>query len=288
VGKNHKTTVLHFPNRDYEVDQLSVDAKYFSTLGLQLKEGRVFNDFEGSDRQAVVINEALAKSIGENSIGQIFRIDTIQYEVVGVLKEFHSYPFKQLVRPVIFKVADKTDYRFLTLKARTDSEIEVYQSLQSAWSELFPEIPFEGGLQEDVWGFYYQEIGIYKLVWSVFAFLAVSLAILGLYGLIRLNVEGRTKEFSIRKVLGAGLKNITASVASQYMTLFIVALVIGAPLGHWSATWLINFAYEYHMPITFSSVSIAVVMMILVLFATVSTQIRKVLKSNPVDGLKVE
>jgi ABC-type antimicrobial peptide transport system permease subunit len=288
VGKNHKTSVLHFPNRDYEVDHLSVDAKYFETLGLPLEQGRVFNEFEGSDKQSVVINEALAKTIGANPIGHAFRIDSIQYEIIGVLKDFHSYQFSQIVKPLIFTVADKNDLHFLILKAQADSDIEVYKALQAGWSELFPEIPFEGGIQEDVWGFYFQEIGIYKLVWRVFAFLAVSLALLGLYGLVRLNVEGRTREFSIRKVLGAGVKNIAASVTNQYMILFLVALIIGAPAGHWAATWLINFTYVYHMPTTFSSVSLSVAIMILVLLLTVSTQIRKVLNSNPVEGLKVE
>jgi ABC-type antimicrobial peptide transport system permease subunit len=288
VGKSHQPTVLHFPDRDYEVDQIAVDARYFETLGLELKDGRGFNDFEGSDRQAVVVNETFAKTIGSDAIGTSFRIDTVQYEVVGVLKEFHSYTFNQRIRPTIFKVADKSDYRYLTLRVRSGSEIEVYRSLQAGWSDLFPEMPFEGGLQQDVWGFYYEQLGIYKLVWRIFAFLAISLALLGLYGLVRLNVEGRTKEFSIRKVLGAGLLHISGSVVNQYMILFIVALVIGAPLGQMAGTWLLNFSQSYHMPITLSGVSIAVAIMVFVLLATVSTQINKVLKANPVDGLKVE
>jgi putative ABC transport system permease protein len=288
VGKNHTTAVLHFPDHDYEVDQLSVDAKYFETLGLQLKEGRVFNDAEGSDRHAVVVNETLAKTIGEDPVGKVFRIDTIQYEVIGVIKEFHSYEFSQVVRPIIFKLADKAEYRYLSLRARRGADIAVYKALQTGWSELFPEIPFEGGLQQDVWGFYREEIGIYKLVWRVFAFLAVSLATLGLYGLVRLNVEGRTKEFSIRKVLGAGLKNIASSVISQYLILFAVALIVGAPLGHLLGAWLVGFSNKYHMPITYSSVAIAVVIMIVLVLATISTQITKVLKSNTVIGLKTE
>jgi ABC-type antimicrobial peptide transport system permease subunit len=288
IGRNHKSTVLHFPDRNYEVDELSVDARYFETMGLQLKEGRVFNDFEGSDRYAVVINETLAKTIGEQAIGQVFHIDTVQYEVIGVLKEFHSYQFSQTVRPLIFTVVEKSDYRFLTLKARSGSEIGAYKALQSGWSELFPEIPFDGGLQQDIWGFYYEEIGIFKLVWRVFAFMAITLAMLGLYGLVRLNVEGRTKEFSIRKVLGAGPNNISANVINQYLVLFIVALCLGAPLGQWLGTWLIEFSNKYHMVITYSGAAIAVAITAGVLILTVSTQIWRVVKSNPLNGLKME
>ena len=288
IGRNHKSTVLHFPSRNYEVDQLDVDAKYFETMGLHLKAGRWFNDHEGSDQHAVVINETLANTLGGNPIGQVFQIDSLQFEVIGVLSEFHSYSFSQTVRPLIFKVADKDDYRFLTVKARSGSELIVYKALQAGWSELFPEIPFEGGLQQDVWGPYYREIGIYKLVWRVFALIAITLAMLGLYGLVRLNVEGRTKEFSIRKVLGAGLKNITASVVNQYVSLFTIALCIGAPSGYWLGKWLIEFSDEYHMPITFSGAAVAVVITALVLIMTVFTQVWKVIKSNPINGLKVE
>jgi ABC-type antimicrobial peptide transport system permease subunit len=289
IGKNHTITVLHFPDREYEVDQLSVDAKYFETMGLELKEGRVFKDHDGSDKQAVLVNEVLVTNMGWTSpIGEQFRVDSIQYEVIGVIKDFHNYSFSKQIRPIIFSVAEKEDYRFLSLKVKSGSEIKTYKALQASWATLFPEVPFEGGLQEDVWGFYYEEIAIYSLVWRVFASIAVALAILGLYGLIRLNVEGRTKEFSIRKVLGAGVTNIAASITSQYRILFAVALLIGAPLGYLMGKLIIEFANTYHMPITFSSVIIAVAIMILVLLITISTQIRKVAKSNPVQGLKME
>ena len=105
---------------------------------------------------------------------------------------------------------------------------------------------------------------------------------------MRLNVEGRTKEFSIKKILGAGLKNITASVVNQYLVLFLVSLLIGAPLGYLLGSWLIGFSNEYHMPITFSGAGIAVAITALVLITTVFTQVWKVMESNPLNGLKVE
>lgn len=289
LGKSNTATVLHFPDREYEADQLSVDANYFKTMGLQLKTGRVFNDHDGSDKQAVVMNELLVKNLAwENAIGKVFQIDSIQFEVIGVLRDFHSYSFFKPVRPTIFRVAEKADYRYLSLNVRSNSEIETYKSLQTGWAKLFPEIPFNGGFQEDVWGFYFAEIEIHGHVWRVFASIAVLLASLGLYGLVTLNVSGRAKEFSIRKVLGAGLKNIAANITNQYLILFAVALTIGAPMSYFSIKAVLDFAYPYHMPITFWSVALASVVLILVLLTTVFTQIRKVLKSNPVNGLKIE
>jgi len=289
LGKSNTATVLHFPDREYEADLLSVDANYLNTMGLQLKAGRFFNDYEGSDRQAVVVNELLVKNLGwQKPIGQQFKIDSMQYEVIGVVKEFHNYSFSTRVRPTMFRVAERENYRYLSMKVRDGSEIETYKSLQAGWTRLFPESPFNGGFQEDVWGSYFSEIEIHGHVWRVFASIAVLLASLGLYGLVTLNVSGRAKELSIRKVLGANLKNIAGNITNQYLILFAVALIIGAPLSYFSIKVLLELIYPYHMPITFWSVSMASMILVLVLLATVSTQIWKVSKENLVNGLKVE
>ena len=289
LGKSNTTTVLHFPDREYEVDQLSVDATYFETMGLQLKEGRVFNDHDGSDKRAVLVNELLAKNMAwKNPVGQQFNIDSIRFEVVGVVKDFHSYSFSRPINPTIFKVAEKEDYRYLSVKVRPGSESKTFKELQAKWAQLFPETPFEGGHQEDVWPGYFESLRIYDIVWGVISFIAVSLASLGLYGLITLNVAGRIKEFSIRKVLGAGVKNLAANITNQYVLLFSVALLIGAPVGYLLTKLLFDASFPYHIPIDLSSSASAVVILILILLTTVFTQIRKILKSNPVDGLKAE
>jgi len=289
LGKNNGTVVLHFPDREYETDLFSVDAHYFETLGLELLAGRVFYNHDGSDRQSVIVNESLVGNLGwDNAIGKSFKIDSTQYEVIGVVKDFHSYSFARRVRPTLFKAAEKSEYRFLSLKVNKGAEKKTFKALQSQWATLFPEVPFNGGYQEDVWGFYFQEIEIHGHVWRVFATIAVLLAGLGLYGLVTLNVSGRAREFSIRKVLGAGLKSIAVSITHQYLILMSMALVIGAPLSYYLIKMVLELAYEYHMPITFWSVCLASGILILVLIATVSTQIWKVSKSNPVSGLKTE
>jgi putative ABC transport system permease protein len=289
VGKKNLATVLNFGDREYEVDELAVDANYFETMQLQLVQGRTFEDHEGSDRQSVVINELMAKNIGWiQPVGQIFRVDSTQFEVIGVVKDFHSFSFVMPIKSTMFKVADKDEYRYLSLRAREGTELETFKQLQAGWAQLFPETPFDGGYQEDVWGSYFETIGIYNLVWRTFSFMAITLAGLGLYGLLTLNVAGRTKEFSIRKVLGAGVKNLTATISRQYFILFVISLVTGIPLGYIGGKLMLSTSYAYHMPFGLSGVIIAVVILIVLFLLTLSTQITKVMKFNPVEGLKVE
>lgn len=289
LGKNQTTAIIHLPDHEYEVDQLSVDANYFETMGLKLNVGRTFNKDDKSDRKSVVVNETFIKNIGlSQPLGQTFEIDSIPYEVIGVVKDFHSKSFFKPIQSTIFKVADKQDYRYLSMHVKAGSELEMYKSLQGEWSTLFPEVPFQGLHQKDVWGNYYSVIGVHSSVWRAIATMAILLAGLGLYGLMTLNVSGRIREFSIRKILGAGVKNISSNVTRQYAVLFLVALVLGAPISYNLIRILFDAAYAYHIPVDYSGVTIAVLILIFVLAITVSTQIRKVLKSNPVNGLKVE
>jgi putative ABC transport system permease protein len=293
LGKSHVKTVLHLAERQIEVDEMSVDANYFETMGLKVVAGRGFQEHSESDKKNVIVNESFTESITVDNnrasvIGTVFKIDSVQYEVVGVVKDFHSYSFFRKVNPTIFTVAEKESYRYLSIKTKAGSEDQAARMLQSHWSELYPETPFDGGYQEDVWGTYYEKIDVHASVWKAFASLAVLLATLGLYGLVTLNVTGRIKEFSVRKILGAGVGSITGNITRQYIVLFIAALAIGAPLSYFLMTNLFDMIYNYHMPVTFSGVLIAAGILVFVLLFTISTQIRKVLRFNPVDGLKSE
>ena len=291
LGSSNSSKIVHLADKDYEVDQLEVDAEYFETMGLALQAGRLFKKHAGSDKQAVIVNELLVKNMmWQQPIGEQFKMDSVQYEVVGVVKDFHSYSFFNHVHPTIFKVADenKSNFQYLSLKVKAGSEKGTYLALQNEWLKLFPDTPFNGGYQEDVWGNYFEEIKIHGKFWRVIAVLAVVLASLGLYGLMSLNITGRLKEFSIRKILGAGFQNITANILRQYLLLFIVAFVIGAPLSHFLLKIIFDASYTYHIPVTYSGVAIAVGILVFVLTITVLSQILRAVNFNPVKGLKSE
>ncbi|MEP1097532.1 MAG: FtsX-like permease family protein, partial [Cyclobacteriaceae bacterium] len=289
LGRSSITRVVDTPERQWEIQELAVDANYVASAGLELLDGRLFKDRFESDKKTVVVNELLVQSMSlQDPVGSFFKIDSIQYEIIGVVKDFHVYSFFNEIRPTMFRVAEKEDYRYLSMKVMGGKEEETYEDLEEKWAELFPEIPFNGGHQEDVFGNYFEEIANHAKFMKAVAFIAVMLAALGLYGLVTLNVTGRVREFSIRKVLGAQLGNIARNITKQYVLLFVIALSIGAPISYFLMEALMDEVYEYHIPMTISGVMIAVVLLIFVLLATVSTQVGKVSKANPVVGLKVE
>lgn len=289
IGKASSQRVIHLPEHEYEVEQLAVGANYFETLSLPLLQGRFFHSQEGSDQDAVVVNEMLVETMGwKDPIGQVFRMDNAERKVVGVVKNFHNHDFYTPLRPMVFTRAQKEDFRYLTMKVRPGTSIKTYQTMQANWANLFPEVPFDGAFQEDVWGNYFSEIKNHGLFWIIISSMAVALAGLGLYGLMTLNVAARTKEFSIRRTLGAGLKNISGNITNQYVILFAVSLLLGAPVSYLLVKFIFDSSFAYHMPVDFSGASIAVLILVLVLVITATTQIRKIVKANPVEGLKGE
>ncbi|GAB4243663.1 MAG: ABC transporter permease [Ekhidna sp.] len=289
LGGSSLLKVVETPERQYEVTELLVEANYAEAMGLELLEGRFFRDRFESDKQAVVANELMIKSMDlQHPVGQFIKIDSMQYEIIGVVKDFHMYSFFNEIRPTMFRVAEKEDYRYMSMKVMPGTEDETFNALKEEWATLFPEEPFNGEHQEDVFGNYFEDIGNHAKFMKAVAFIAVMLAALGLYGLVTLNVTGRVREFSIRKVLGAQLKNIATNITKQYVMLFAISLAIGGPISYFMMEALMDQVYEYHIPMTISGVVIAIVILIFVLLATVSTQVRKVSKANPVIGLKVE
>ncbi len=290
LGRSVSSAMIQLPpNRQFEVAQLAVDAHYFETMELTLIQGRGFHDHPGSDRQKVVVNELFVTNLGlTQPIGHQFRVDSIQYEVIGVVRDFHDQSFFVKMQPTIFKIAEDQDYRYLTLRVKTGTEKKAFAALQEQWARLYPEIPFQGAYQEDVWSGYFYSLDKSVAFNSIIACVAVLLASLGLYGLVTLNVSGRVREFSIRKTLGANLRHLTGIIMKQYTWLTIIALTFGAPVSYVFVKAYLAMLFSYAMPMGYSGIAISILLLVLVLFAVVATQIGRVAKANPVEGLKVE
>ncbi|MBL0741447.1 ABC transporter permease [Chryseolinea lacunae] len=289
LGKDMASAVAIAPGKQYEVQRLSVDASYFETMGIERVAGRVFNDHQQGDHQRIVVNQLFAKNMAvANAVGQVFEMDGARYEVIGVVKDFHADSFYEPVVPTVFTMATEDQYRYLTLRAKPGAEQETYATLKAHWTALFPETPFDGGRQEELFTWYFDSVDIQARFGRPVAGIAILLVALGLYGLVTLNVSGRTREFSIRKVLGANARNVAASVGKQYVVLTVVSLALGAPVSYVLIKALFASMYPDPMPISLSAILLAMLLLVGVLVAVVSSQVRKVLKASPVDGLKVE
>ncbi len=289
LGQEVINTVIHLPDRSFEVQEISVGPNYQKTMGLAMKEGHFFFENQQIGDRHVVVNELLIENLRvDKPIGAVIKIDNIPFTIVGVVRNFHYKNFYYENKPAVFTYSDPENYAYLTVKVKEGTELDTYDAIRKSWAALFPLTPFQGGYQEDAWGDFYQDLQMMKTFTRVIAMLFVVLASLGLYGLVTLNVTGRIREFSIRKTLGAGLKNIATQIIRQYMVLCLISILIGIPVSYFLVKANLDLMFPDPRPIGYTGVLIAALLLILVILLVLFVQIRKVLKSNPVEGLKVE
>ncbi|WP_436514673.1 ABC transporter permease [Ekhidna sp. To15] len=289
LGDSKAVQIVRDEKREYEVTELAVDDRYLETMGLSIVEGSGFKAGLNTDQRSIMVNELFVENLGIDSpIGHRLKIDTNYYTIAGVVRNFHFNNFYYESKPTIFTKAKSENYRFLTVRAQQGKEEAVYQNIRKQWASLFPDTPFRGGYQEDIWGEFYEELDIQRVFTRNIAYIFILLTGLGLYGLVSLNVAGRIREFSIRKTLGAGTKHIAYGIINEYLLLSFIALVFGAPISYVLAKANLDMMYPDPRPFGVDSVIIAVVILCSVLLGVMLMQVRKVTQSNPVEGLKTE
>src|SRR6185312_4936890 len=120
-----------------------------------------------------------------------------------------------------------------------------------------------------------------------FATLAIIISCLGLFGLAAYTAERRTKEIGVRKVLGAGIKNITTLLSKDFLQLVVISCMIAFPVAWWMMnSWLQN--YKYKIAISWWIFLAAGISAILIALITISFQSVKAALANPVKSLRTE
>jgi putative ABC transport system permease protein len=110
---------------------------------------------------------------------------------------------------------------------------------------------------------------------------------MGLFGLSAINAINRTKEIGIRKVLGATVKDIVATLSSSFIAMIAISVVIAIPFASWIMNkWLEDFAYR--ISITWWMFAIAGIVALLIAFLAISFQAIKAARANPVNSLRSE
>jgi putative ABC transport system permease protein len=150
-----------------------------------------------------------------------------------------------------------------------------------------PADPFEYNFLDQNFARQYEAEQMQGSLLMIFTVLAISIACLGLFGLVTFTAEQRRKEIGIRKVLGSSVSGIVLLLAKDLLKLVMLAIVIATPIA-WLAmnNWLQNFAYRTN--IGWWLFAMAGAMALLIAFVTVSFQAIKAALANPVNSLRSE
>ena len=282
---------------------LQVDAGYFNTFDIRLKEGRTFEAGNGLDeRQSVVINQAAAEYFGlDNPVGQKLPGRNFgEHRIIGVTEDFNFTSLHTKVAPLVIAqnalviFEGVSDYNFgdsvipkLVFTYEGNDLAAVGSVLSKEWEGIFPNEALQFSfVDQNIQQQYENEARLNKLI-SVATVISIIIAVLGLLGLTVLVVNSKVKEIGIRKIMGATPLTIFVLLSRNFAAQLLIAIVLSVPLTLWLMnSWLDNFAYRTEIGAALFVVSAVVAMAIagvVILYHTV-----RAAKINPVESLRAE
>jgi putative ABC transport system permease protein len=271
---------------------LQVDDRFLNTYDIEMVAGRNISELvpedTAGDAQHVLINEAALKAFGWSSpreaLGQEF--DGGWGKVIGVIRNFHFTSLQTGIMPLELYFAPR-NFKYVTVKLTAGEIPRTLEEVKRSWASLMPAHPFDYFFLDEEFSRQYVFENRMKKLFTVFSWIGIFIASLGLFGLTTFALQRRTREIGVKKVLGASVLRITKELAFRFLQWIILAGAIALPLGWWMMNrWLTGFAYRIEIGgwmillaglIAFSVAAIPVVWVTL-----------RAAKVNPVNSLKTE
>ena len=293
VGWGAYQRTVKTEDNEAQVLVMDVGLNYLETMKFTVLDGRSFTpDNQESDKHnGIVINEKMAARFGwQNPVGQrITMNDTLQFTAVGVLKDFYTFGVWDSIDPIMFKLNDDSQLRMLVAKVNPDQEAEVKAYFEKTWSEIIPNRPTNVVTHEvSVLG---EARDVNTNIVQMFLFLAVIAVVLsaiGLFTLVSINIQSRTKEIGIRKVLGASIARITTLINRPFLIIVAIASVLGGGIGIYVSAALMGSIWTYHVTPGIISALVPIVVILLVALLSISGKVVSAAKRNPVESLRYE
>lgn len=281
-------------DKSFTLNLCVCDYDFLKTLKLDLAQGRFFSRDFSTDSHAAVLNEKAVELLGwDDPIGK--RINNWarnrgDFTVIGVIKDYHYESLHQEIRPQALFLAGgyyTNVESYISVRLNTENISETIGYVENTWKDFAPNKPFEYSfLDEDYDNLYMNEQQTRKL-FSIFSFLAIFIACLGLFGLASFIADRRTKEIGIRKVLGASVPGIVQILNKSFVRWVLLANLIAWPVAWFVMNrWLQNFAYRIELG--WWMFVLAAVLALVIALITVSFQSVKAALKNPVDSLRYE
>jgi putative ABC transport system permease protein len=268
--------------------QASVGYDYVKTLHLQMVQGRDYSRDYGTDSVGYILNESALKVIGyKDPIGKPLTFWQKKGTIIGVVKDFHFNSLHEPIKPLIIRMGEKESYGNALVRTQPGKTKQALEGLEKLCRDLNPKFPFQYKFSDEEYQHLYKSEAIVHNLSNCFAGLAIFISCLGLLGLAMFTAEQRTKEFGVRKVLGASVQSLFTLLSKDFLVLVLIAFLLASPLAWWAMhVWLKNFAY--HIELSWWIFLLAGAMALLIALLTVSVQAIKVAIANPVKSLRTE
>lgn len=265
-----------------------ISSNFFETTGMEITEGRGFNDDSTKDSTNTLITQSFEKLMGEGSaLGKTVNRYGQTYTVIGVVKNYLYGDMYGTSDPVMF-INDPSYAQYMYVKTKPGFAMaETLGIMKNLMKVHNPAFPFEYEFVDDSFNARFKSEAMVGTLSQIFALLAIIISCLGLFGLAAYTAEQRRKEIGVRKVLGASVSRIIKLLSSDFLRLVLLAIAIAIPLSWWiMQNWLEGYAYR--IEINWWVFFLAAFVAILIAIVTVSFQAIKAAIANPVKSLRTE
>ena len=266
-----------------------VDEDYIETLGIKLLSGRFLSRDIESDKNAIVINRKMAEVLGlEEPIGQILESDhQSDGRIVGVVEDFHYGTLAHEIGPLCMGLTSTGSN--VIIKVKSSDMNQTLASIEALWDDQMPNQAIRYGFLDERFAMTWTNAFLRRVqsIFSLFAGLAIFIACLGLFALSAFIVEERSKEISIRKVLGASFKSIIGLLTFNFIKLVFIALVIAVPIGWYLAIMFLE-DFAYRIEVSWWIFAVAGLFALLIALIAISSESIRAALANPVDRLRSE
>ena len=269
---------------------IAMDDQFIDLFELEVIEGRAFDDSYGNETASVMLNEAAVPMLGAMSPGDLinkkmfFWGDT--FNIVGVVRNFRQESPKAAFDPMVFRYY-KTPKGFYAAQVSTDNMSRLIDKVQEYWNITYTDQPMDFFFLDDYYNEQYQSEQKFGTIFGGFALLAIIVACMGLFGLASFTTSLRTKEVSVRKVLGATFPQLFMLLVWDFLKLVSVAIVLSVPFS-WMVLndWLQGFAnridLQWHLFL------MPAVLLLIISLLTIGYHTYRTVVVNPSRTLKYE
>jgi putative ABC transport system permease protein len=285
--------------------RVSIDEGFLETYDIPLLAGRalsrgIANDVESEDSVQinVLINQVGMESLGfvgiEDALGQsYFSIvdegdeDPIrQFTIVGSVPDLNFKGLHNKIKPLVFMLSPESN-RIASIRVKGENLVQTLKDIETVWQQVNPDYPIQQRFLDDVFAEVYVVFKTMNNVLAGFAAVALSLALIGLFGLAAFMAERRTREIGIRKVLGARVDQIVRLLVWQFSIPVMWSLLVAMPVAYAVSGIYLNFFSDRIMMVPFI-IALASLVGILTAWLIVAGHALKISSASPIKSLRYE
>ncbi len=274
------------PQDNVLIYKMEVGPNFLKTMGIRLAEGPVGLDSKGP---ILLLNQEAVRRMGiTQPVGKAFIDHFGASSISGIVEDFHFESLHSQIAPlVLYNITDNIP-NYIIMRIRPERYAQTIEEIKKRWAEVLPnEKPCDiGSFDDRIAQMYGDEIKIAKM-FQYLSILTVLISCLGLFGMVALAMENRTRELCIRIINGARAGNLIWLLNKQYLGYVTLAILVAMPMSwYFMSRWLEFFANK--APLRWWIFALSTLLSLFITLITVSWLSWKGATKNPVDVLQGE